>query len=153
MGSVAGAGVGVVFAVEGVAEPVKHLDAPVVLDEFGGLGGVGMGGGEAGQAELRDRAGEGAGGVVGVVLDQSDLVDVREWQVRRCGQDLVGAGEGPSVAVLDAAVTNRGLGPGQRVECGVDAGLVVLDREAEFSARRSRAGRWRGRVGSATPPQ
>lgn len=44
MGSVAGSGAGVVFVVDGVAEPVKRLDVPVVLDEFGDLGGVGLGG-------------------------------------------------------------------------------------------------------------
>lgn len=80
---------------------------------------------------MRDRADGRPGGVVGVALDQPDLVEVRERQVRRRGQDLDGAGHGPSVAVLDAAVTNRGQGPGRRVECGVGAGLVVLDREAE----------------------
>jgi hypothetical protein len=35
VGAVAGAGAGVVFAVEGVTQPVKRLDTPVVLDEPG----------------------------------------------------------------------------------------------------------------------
>ncbi len=71
-------GGGVVFVVDGVAQPVQRLDAPVVADEAGDLFGGGAGVGEACQAQGRDCGALGPGGVGDVAFDQPDLVDVRE---------------------------------------------------------------------------
>ncbi len=84
-GSGSGVGGGVVFAVDGVAEPVQRLHAPVVVDETGRLVGAGAVGGEVGDPECGDRGQWGAGGVGGVAFDQPDLVDVEEGQVLGCG--------------------------------------------------------------------
>lgn len=46
-GSGVGAGSGVVFAVDGVAQPVQRFDAPMVADECGGSGLVGAQVGDA----------------------------------------------------------------------------------------------------------
>lgn len=73
---------GVVFAVEGVAEPVQRFDAPVLAGEggeaFRGAGVVG----QVGDAQCRDRGEWGAGGVAGVALEEPGLVDVRQGEVR-----------------------------------------------------------------------
>lgn len=63
--------------------------------------------------------------VVDVAFDQPDLLDVRERQVRGCWEDLDGTGGDPAVAVIDFAVCDWGVGPGQRVEGGEQAGLIV----------------------------
>ena len=48
MRAVAGADLGVVFAVGDVADVVEGLDAPVAADPGGDLGGCGLAGGQAG---------------------------------------------------------------------------------------------------------
>jgi hypothetical protein len=100
-------GGGVVCAVDGVAQPVRRLDAPVVANEGGDVGGGGAGGGQAGHAEGGDRGQERAGGVVDVAFDRPHLVDVRERQVRRSGEDLDGAGGDPTAAGVDVPVCDR----------------------------------------------
>jgi hypothetical protein len=97
---------------------------PVLADEGGHLVGGGAGVGQAGHAEGGDRGAWGAGGVGDVAFDQPDLVDVREWQVRGGGQYADGAGD-PAVAGVDVTRRDRGGRPGQRVEGGEQAGLVL----------------------------
>ena len=135
-GSGSGVDGGVVLTVDGVAQPVQRLDAPVLADEGGHLFGGGAGVGQAGHAEGGDRGARGAGGVGDVTFDQPDLVDVRERQVGRGGQYADGAGGDPAVAGVDVAVGDRGVGPGQRVEGGVEAGLVLFDGQDELCADR-----------------
>ena len=68
-----------------------------------------------------------------VAFDQPYPVDVREREVGWGGSDLDGAGGDPAVAAVDLPVGDRGVGPGQRIERGEQAGLVVLDGEYEPS--------------------
>ncbi|MFV2110574.1 hypothetical protein [Micromonospora sp. LOL_015] len=69
-----------------------------------------------------------------VALDQPDLVDVRERQIGRGGQDTDRAAGLAAVSDVDVLQVGRGVGPGQRVE-GVEQGpAVLLDREHELAA-------------------
>ncbi len=61
------------------------------------------------------------------------LADVRERQALRRVEDLDGASGDPSVAAVGGAMGGRDVLPGRHR--GVEeAGLVVLDRERDFSA-------------------
>jgi hypothetical protein len=58
-------------------------------------------------------------------------VDVRERQIRGCGQHLDGAGGDPAVAGVDVADGDGDLGPCQRVERSEERRLVLFDGEHE----------------------
>jgi hypothetical protein len=62
-------GGGVVLAVDGVAQPVQRLDAPVLADEAGDLFGGGACVGEACQAQGGECGAWGSGGVGDVAFD------------------------------------------------------------------------------------
>jgi len=81
----------------------------VLADQGGQEFGSGALGAQAGHAEGGDRGQWGAGRVAGVAFDQPGLVDVGEWQVGGCGQDLDGAGGDPAVAGVDVAGGDGGL--------------------------------------------
>jgi hypothetical protein len=61
-----------------VSQSVQRLDAPVLADECGDVGGSGAVGGQAGHAEGGDCGSWCAVGVGDVAFDQPDLVDVGE---------------------------------------------------------------------------
>jgi hypothetical protein len=88
-------------------------------------------GGPVGHAQRCHRGVRSAGRVGDVAFDQPDLVDVRERQVGRCGEDLDGAGGDSAVAGVDVAQRDWSLGPGQRVERGEERRLVLLEGEHE----------------------
>ena len=97
-GAGAGVGAGVVFAVDGVAQPVQRLHAPVVADQPGDIGRGGPVGVQVGDPECGDRGGRDAGQVGDVAFDQPYLVDVGDREIRRGGQGLDGAGGDPAVS-------------------------------------------------------
>src|SRR6185436_11651659 len=130
----AGVGEGVVFAVDGVAQPVQRLHAPVVADQPRDIGRGSLGGVQVGDPECGDRGGRGAGQIGDVAFDQPYLVDVGEREIRWGGQGLDGAGGDPAVSAVGQPVGDRGVGPGQCVERGEQTGLVVLDGEHEPGA-------------------
>ncbi len=82
-------------------------------------------------SECGDRGGRGASQVGDVAFDEPYLVDVGEREVGRGGAGLDGAGGDPAVSAVGFAMGDRGVGPGQCVEGGEQAGLVVLDGEHE----------------------
>src|SRR5258708_38223231 len=93
----AGADLGMVFAVEGVAHPVDLvLDGPVAADNAGDRLGAGAGGVEAGDAEGGDVGQRRAVPGGGVPLGQVGLGDGGGRQAARGGHDLYGAGFGPA---------------------------------------------------------
>src|SRR5215470_2464773 len=95
-GEVADGGHGLVGAFDGagvlaehdIAQPVQRLYRPMSADVGGDGGGVGVGGGQAGDTEYRDCAQWGAVKGVAVALQQEDLFDVWEQAA-----DVVGRGQ------------------------------------------------------------
>lgn len=77
--------------VDGVAQPVQRLDAPVIAVQAGQLCWVGAGGGQAGDTEDGDGGAEVSVRVADVAFDEGDLVDVWKREIVWCGQDLDGA--------------------------------------------------------------
>ncbi|AVH55696.1 hypothetical protein C4B68_07810 [Streptomyces dengpaensis] len=63
---------------------MQHLLLPLPADQAGEFGRSGAGGGEAGDAQHRDRADRLALQVVDVALAQEDLLDVWERQIGWC---------------------------------------------------------------------
>jgi hypothetical protein len=130
----AGANGGVVFAVEGVAEPVQGPDRPLAADQGGDGLRAGAGGVQAGDAEGGDVGQRCAVQGGDVPLDQVCLADVRERQVAGRVHDLDGTGFDPAVAAVGGGVGDRDAAPGQGVRGIEQAGLIVFDRQDEVRA-------------------
>jgi hypothetical protein len=124
-----------VFAEGDVADPVEAvLDVPLQPGPVLELVGLGVLGGQR-DDEIRglaagfpfDRAGPG---------DPYCLFGMREAEPGRSavGQRFDGAGLPPPVSFVAALVTDRHLGPGQRLEQTVQRRLVRLDRDHEVGA-------------------
>lgn len=93
--------------VDGVAQPVQRLYAPMPPDHGGEQLRCGAGGGQVGHPERGDRREGGAGGVGDVAFDQPCLVEVGKGQVGRRGQDLDGARGDSAVAVGVGGTAHR----------------------------------------------
>lgn len=91
-------------------------------------------GGQAGDAEDRDRGRRSAVEVADVTFDQRDLPDMRERQVLGCGQDADGAAFDTAVASIGPGMADRRLLPRQGIERGEQFRLIFLDAEAEIRA-------------------
>ena len=124
----AGPDLGLVFLVEGVADPVQGLDGPLLADVAGQGGGACLFRFRAGDAERGDGRDRLAVQVGDVPLDQEDLADVRERQPFGGGQDLDGAGGDAPVALVGGGVRDR-----------------------DVSSRAGRRSRRTGRAGSPSP--
>lgn len=118
---------------------MQGLDAPVVAGQAGQACWVGAGGGQAGDAEDGDRGAWIAVEVADVAFDEGDLVDVREREIVRCGQDADGAAVDPAVATAVLGVADRNIVPGQGVERGEQFGAgFCLTQKKNSAPRRCR---------------
>jgi len=126
LGPVAGADLGGVFAVGDITDVVEHFDVPVAADPAGQLAGGGLGDGQAGDrvdgdgAPLPARQGPDPAG------QAEGLGGVREGQP---GGDGCGFERAVLLAAVPAAalaVSGRDAAPGQVLELGIQAGLVLF---------------------------
>jgi len=119
---------------------MSHFYRPVAADVAGEVLGCGLAGGQAGDAQRRDRAGDHLGGVAAAVLaafadlagdvalDEEHLLDVGEQRPDVFGgvEDLDGAFLAAPVSGLGELVADRDGGPVQGVERGEQLRVLAL---------------------------
>ncbi len=122
LGSVAGAGLGGVFAVGDIADVVQRLDLPVTAYPSGELGVGGLGGGQAGNGV----DGEGPPFLLAVqgpdpAGDANGLGGVREGKPGRDGGGFEGAVFFAAVTPVALLAADQDVAPGQVLDLGVRA--------------------------------
>jgi hypothetical protein len=126
LGSVAGADLGGVFVVGDITDVVKHFDLPVAADPAGQLGRGGLGHGQAGDRVDGDGAPLPAGQGPDPAGQADGLGGVREGQPGGDGRGLEGAVLLAAVPAATLAVSGRDAAPGQVLELGIQARLVLF---------------------------
>jgi hypothetical protein len=126
LGAVSGADLGGVLAVGHVADVVQGFDAPVAADPPGEVGGAGLGDGQAGDPVGGDSPPPARGERPDAAGDGDGLGGVREGQPGRDGGGLDRAGLLAAVPAVALAVCGWDGAPGQVLDLGIQAGLVLL---------------------------
>jgi hypothetical protein len=152
-GAVAGAYLGGVFAVGGVADVVQHFNVPVAAYPSGELGRCGLGDGQAGDGVDGDGRPFPAGQWPDAAGEADGLGRVRESQP---GCDRGGLEGAVFLAAMPAAAlagAGRDVPPGEALNLGVQARLVLFPRPGCNEPSSGPPGTRRDRAGCAGPPR
>src|SRR5258708_3221925 len=114
------------FAVGDVADVVQGFDLPVAAYPSGELGGGGLAGGQAGDGVDGDGPPLLAGQGPDPAGDADGLGGVREGEPGGDGRGFEGAVLFAAVAAVVLPVTGGDVAPGQVLDLGIQAGLVLL---------------------------